>query len=53
MSRDEKSENQIKELSQDELTALREWFAAFDGDAWDLTFETIMTGAIQPRDVEP
>ena len=35
MSRVEKIENQIKELSQDELTALREWFADFDADAWD------------------
>ena len=32
MSRVEKIENQIKELSPDELTALREWFADFDGD---------------------
>jgi len=39
MSRVEKIENQIKELSQDELTALREWFAAFDGDAWDRQME--------------
>ena len=39
MSRVEKIENQIKELSADELTALREWFADFDGDAWDLQME--------------
>ena len=29
----------IKELSQDELTALREWFADFDADAWDRQME--------------
>jgi len=39
MSRVENIENQIKELSQDELTALREWFANFDGDAWDRQME--------------
>ena len=39
MSRVEKIENQIKELSRDELTALREWFADFDGDAWDRQME--------------
>jgi len=35
MSRVENIAHQIKELLRDELTALREWFAAFDGDAWD------------------
>ena len=35
MSRVEKIENQIKELSPDELTALREWFADFDAEAWN------------------
>jgi hypothetical protein len=39
MSRVEKIENQIKELSRDELTTLREWFADFDGDAWDRQME--------------
>jgi hypothetical protein len=39
MSRVEKIENQIKELSRDELTALREWFADFDADAWDRQME--------------
>ena len=39
MSRVENIENQIKELSQDELTALREWFAGFDADAWDRQME--------------
>jgi len=39
MSRVENIENQIKELSRDELTALREWFADFDADAWDRQME--------------
>jgi hypothetical protein len=39
MSRLEKIENQIKELSRDELTALREWFADFDADGWDRQME--------------
>jgi hypothetical protein len=39
MSRVENIENQIKELSRDELTALREWFADFDRDAWDRQME--------------
>jgi len=39
MSRVEKIEDQIKELSRDELTALREWFADFDADAWDRQME--------------
>ena len=39
MSRVEKIENQIKELSPDELAALRDWFADFDADAWDRQME--------------
>ena len=39
MSCVENIENQVKELSRDELTALREWFADFDGDAWDRQME--------------
>jgi len=39
MSRVENTENQIKELSRDELTDLREWFADFDADAWDRQME--------------
>ena len=39
MSRVENIENQIKELSHDELTALREWFADFDADPWDRQME--------------
>jgi len=39
MSRVENIKNQIKELSRNELTALREWFAGFDADAWDRQME--------------
>jgi hypothetical protein len=39
MSRVEKIEDQIKELSPNELTALRVWFARFDADAWDRQME--------------
>lgn len=30
---------QIQDLSPEEMTELREWFAAFDADAWDRQFE--------------
>jgi hypothetical protein len=39
MSRVEKIESQIEELSQEELHAFREWFASFDAQAWDQQFE--------------
>jgi len=32
-------ESQIQELSPQELATLREWFAAFDAEAWDRQFE--------------
>ncbi|MBI3694830.1 MAG: hypothetical protein HY238_08330, partial [Acidobacteria bacterium] len=32
-------ENQIQELSPEELATLREWFAKFDAEAWDRQFE--------------
>lgn len=32
-------EHQVKELSADELAAFRQWFAAFDAEAWDQEFE--------------
>jgi len=28
-------ENAIRQLPPDQLTALREWFAKFDAEAWD------------------
>lgn len=35
----EKIERQIKDLSSQEMAELREWFAAFDAEAWDRQFE--------------
>ena len=39
MGKVEKIEREIQDLSPDEMTELREWFAAFDGEAWDRQFE--------------
>ncbi len=39
MGKVEKIERQIKELSEAELSELREWFTAFDAEAWDRQFE--------------
>jgi hypothetical protein len=35
----EQIERQIKDLSEEEMAELREWFAAFDAEAWDRKFE--------------
>ena len=32
-------ESAIQKLSRNELTALRNWFLAFDAEAWDKQFE--------------
>jgi hypothetical protein len=39
MHRLEKIEDQIRELSAQELQALRAWFAKYDADLWDRQFE--------------
>ena len=39
MSRVQNIESRIKKLSREKLTALREWFADFDADAWDRQME--------------
>jgi len=39
MSRLEQIENEVEELSPNELAAFREWFAKFDADNWDRQFE--------------
>jgi hypothetical protein len=39
MGKVEKIEREIKELSAEEMTELREWFAAFDAEARDRRFE--------------
>ena len=43
MSRVEKIESQIRELSSAELAALREWFVEFDASTWDRQFEADVT----------
>jgi hypothetical protein len=39
MSRVENIEGQVKSLSSEELKAFRDWFAAFDAEAWDAQIE--------------
>jgi hypothetical protein len=39
MTKIEKIEQQIRELNREELAALRDWFLAFDADAWDRQIE--------------
>ena len=39
MGKIENIERQVEELSQPELVKFREWFARFDGEAWDRQFE--------------
>lgn len=39
MSRVEQRESQIKQLTPEELSALRVWFADYDWDLWDLEIE--------------
>ncbi len=39
MSKVEKVEREIQALSPQELAAFRQWFAAFDAEAWDCQFE--------------
>ncbi|MBZ5618836.1 MAG: hypothetical protein LAQ69_08960 [Acidobacteriia bacterium] len=47
MSRVEKIEGQVKELSPEELSAFREWFAEFDAEIWDRQFESdVNTGKL-------
>ena len=38
MNRVDKIENQIRELTAEELRSLRAWLADFDADAWDDQF---------------
>ena len=40
MSIVETIEGQIERLSDEELKAFREWFVAFDADAWDRQLES-------------
>jgi len=43
MSKVKDLERQIKGLSADELATFRQWFAAFDAEAWDRNFEADVT----------
>ena len=40
MSKVERIEGEIKELSTEELATLREWFARFDAERWDQQLES-------------
>ena len=40
MGKVEAIEHQIRQLSPEEFTAFREWFAAFDAEAWDRQLES-------------
>ncbi len=39
MSKVEQIERAIEQLSSEDLTKLRSWFASFDADVWDREFE--------------
>lgn len=39
MSKVEAIEEQIENLSPDELAAFRQWYASFDAEAWDRQLE--------------
>ncbi len=39
MGKVEKIEREVQELSSEELAKFRQWFAAFDAQAWDRQFE--------------
>jgi hypothetical protein len=39
MTKIEKLERDVRDLSPNELATFREWFAAFDAAAWDQQFE--------------
>jgi hypothetical protein len=39
MTKIEKLERDVRDLSPKELASFREWFAAFDAAAWDRQFE--------------
>jgi hypothetical protein len=39
MEKVEKIEREVQGLSPEELASFRQWFAAFDAEAWDRQFE--------------
>ncbi len=40
MTKIEKLEHEVQQLDREELAAFREWFRAYDADAWDKQIET-------------
>jgi hypothetical protein len=47
MEKVEKIEREVQELSPEELASFRQWFAAFDAEAWDRQFEAdVRTGRL-------
>lgn len=44
MTRLEKLEHEIQELSPEELANLRDWFRKYDADAWDRQIEEDVRG---------
>jgi hypothetical protein len=40
MNRVENIEDQVKQLTSEELRTFRDWFVEFDADAWDRQFES-------------
>ena len=40
MTKIEKLEHEVRDLTPKELAEFREWFATFDAAAWDRQFET-------------
>ena len=47
MSKVETVEQQVKELSPEELGVFREWFASFDAEVWDHQMEAdILAGKL-------
>jgi len=43
MEKVEKIEREVQEFSPEELARFRQWFAAFDAEAWDRQFEADVT----------
>jgi len=39
MTKVEKLENEVKQLSPDQLAAFRDWFRKYDSDEWDREIE--------------
>lgn len=39
-NRDKTLENEVRELSREDLSAFRDWFVNYDADAWDRQMES-------------